>query len=116
MRGMSLLALQRDFQGFLLEASGTLSRQSALQVGLGVYHNAYRVQLCDCLKESFERVFLWLGEDRFMVAARTHIESHPPHGWTLGIYGDGFDQKVVRFCFAKKDETLLAALERLQRL
>ena len=32
------------------------------------------------------------------------------------FYGDGFDQKVVRFCFAKKDETLLAALERLQRL
>jgi len=32
------------------------------------------------------------------------------------FYGDGFDQKVIRFCFAKKDETLLAALERLQRL
>ena len=22
------------------------------------------------------------------------------------FYGDGFDQRVVRFCFAKKDETL----------
>ena len=32
------------------------------------------------------------------------------------FYGDGFDQKVVRFCFAKKDETLLAALERLRKL
>ncbi len=32
------------------------------------------------------------------------------------FYGDGFDQKVVRFCFAKKDETLRAALERLARL
>ena len=32
------------------------------------------------------------------------------------FYGDGFDQRVVRFCFAKKDETLLAALERLARL
>lgn len=32
------------------------------------------------------------------------------------FYGDGFDQKVVRFCFAKKEETLVAALERLQRL
>jgi len=26
------------------------------------------------------------------------------------------DQKVVRFCFAKKDETLNTALERLARL
>lgn len=32
------------------------------------------------------------------------------------FYGDGFDQRVVRFCFAKKDETLLAALSRLQTL
>ncbi len=32
------------------------------------------------------------------------------------FYGDGFDQRVVRFCFAKKDETLNAALERLSRL
>ena len=32
------------------------------------------------------------------------------------FYGDGFDQRVVRFCFAKKDETLHTALERLARL
>jgi methionine transaminase len=32
------------------------------------------------------------------------------------FYGNGFDQRVVRFCFAKKDETLQAALDRLARL
>ncbi len=32
------------------------------------------------------------------------------------FYGDGFDQRVVRFCFAKKDETLQAALQRLAKL
>ncbi len=32
------------------------------------------------------------------------------------FYGDGFDQRVVRFCFAKKDDTLHAALDRLRRL
>ncbi len=32
------------------------------------------------------------------------------------FYGNGFDQHVVRFCFAKKDETLNAALLRLQAL
>jgi methionine aminotransferase len=32
------------------------------------------------------------------------------------FYGDGFDQRVVRFCFAKKDETLNAALQRLAKL
>jgi len=32
------------------------------------------------------------------------------------FYGDGFDQRVVRFCFAKKDDTLRTALDRLARL
>jgi methionine transaminase len=32
------------------------------------------------------------------------------------FYGDGFDQRVVRFCFAKKDETLQLALDRLAKL
>jgi methionine transaminase len=32
------------------------------------------------------------------------------------FYGNGFDQRVVRFCFAKKDETLHAALDRLAKL
>ena len=32
------------------------------------------------------------------------------------FYGNGFEQGVVRFCFAKKDETLHTALQRLARL
>jgi len=32
------------------------------------------------------------------------------------FYGNGFDQRVVRFCFAKQDNTLRLALERLARL
>ena len=32
------------------------------------------------------------------------------------FYGNGFDQHVVRFCFAKKDETLNGALARLAKL
>ncbi len=32
------------------------------------------------------------------------------------FYGDGFDQRVVRFCFAKEDATLDSAIARLQAL
>jgi methionine aminotransferase len=32
------------------------------------------------------------------------------------FYGDRFDQRVIRFCFAKKDETLQLALSRLAKL
>lgn len=32
------------------------------------------------------------------------------------FYGNSFDQRIVRFCFAKKDETLNLALEKLKQL
>jgi methionine aminotransferase len=32
------------------------------------------------------------------------------------FYGNGFDQRVIRFCFAKRDDTLDEALRRLARL
>lgn len=32
------------------------------------------------------------------------------------FYQDGFDERVVRFCFAKKDSTLISAAERLKKL
>ena len=32
------------------------------------------------------------------------------------FYGDSYNQGVVRFCFAKRDDTLLAALARLARI
>ena len=32
------------------------------------------------------------------------------------FYAEGFEQRIVRFCFAKKNETLLLALERLARM
>jgi len=32
------------------------------------------------------------------------------------FHQDGTDHRVIRFCFAKKEETLLAAAERLRRL
>ena len=31
------------------------------------------------------------------------------------LFGDGRDEKVIRFCFAKREDTLAAAFERLQR-
>ena len=55
-----------------------------------------------------------LGETEFCqwLTAEIGVAAIP----LCAFYGNGFDQRVVRFCFAKKDETLNAALERLQSL
>lgn len=93
---MTLAAMQRDFRNWLVDAPVTMESwvDEEARAGLDIYHNAYRVQLVDCLRETFEMTVLWLGDDAFMAAARRHIETTPPHGWTLGVYGDGFDRTL----------------------
>ena len=83
---MSLLALQRDFRRHLTGPAGATQNGFGDRAsdGLAVYHNAYRVQLTDCLAETFARSNAWLGGEAFVAVARAHIECSPPSGWTLG--------------------------------
>lgn len=93
---MTLAALQRDFRSWLIDAPVRMDQwvDEEAGAGLAVYHNAYRVQLVDCLRDTFEKTLLWLGHDAFTEAARSHIENTPPNGWTLGVYGEGFDRTL----------------------
>lgn len=93
---MSLLSLQRDFRGYLLDEANQLDASVSAQaaVGLYVYHNAYRAQLVSALKDSYERLWAWLGDDAFRIAAFDHIAKHPPSSWTMGDYGAEFADTV----------------------
>lgn len=90
---MTLAALQRDFRDWLIDVPVAMDNwvDASARPGLDVYHNAYRVQLVECLKDTFEKTFLWLGEDAFTEAALNYVERTPPSGWTLGVYGKEFD-------------------------
>lgn len=95
---MNLLALQRDFRAWLAEESEVAAERlgASARPGLGVYLNNYRAQLIGCLSESFERVRLWLGEERFESIAAAHIDLTPPHAWTLDAYATGFPDTLER--------------------
>ena len=89
---MSLLALQRDMRDHLLNGEDIAARRvhGESTAGLAVYHNAYRAQLIDCLRDTYEKLAAWLGDDAFEAAARDYVEANPPHSWTLSDYGAGF--------------------------
>lgn len=93
---MSLLALQRDFRAWIVEASHAAADRigPGAQAGLDVYQNNYRASLVACLSETFERVRLWLGEERFLATAAAHIDVTPPHAWTLDAYSAGFPETL----------------------
>lgn len=102
---MSLLALQRDFRDAI--RAETVPDEA----GMTIYHNAYRVQLTDCLAETFARTLAWIGGDAFVEAARDHIERTPPRGWTLSDYGDGFDVTLAKLYPDDPEVAELALIE-----
>lgn len=93
---MNLLALQRNLRDHLIRGCADIGREIRGDPSsrLAVYHHAYRAQLMDCLRDTFERVWAWLGDAGFETAGQKHIELHPPHGWTLADYGNGFDRTL----------------------
>jgi hypothetical protein len=94
---MRLAQLQRDFRAWLVDASDDAARSfgAGAAAGLTVYQNNYRAQLVGCIEQSFPRVHAWLGDDAFLRAAITHIDSHPPGAWTLDVYARNFDETLT---------------------
>ena len=94
---MSLAQLQRDFSAHILTGAAEVEPhiKGGARRGLAVYRHAYRATLTECLRDSFEKTLLWLGEDAFDAAALIHIPGHPPSSWTLADYGRGFDQTLA---------------------
>jgi hypothetical protein len=110
---MMLADMQRDFQTWLVSAtpSAAIGTDARTMAGLAVYQNNYRAQLMGCLEQSYPRLRAWMGEEAFRTAAITHIDSHPPHAWTLDAYADGFDRTLVALFSDNPDVHELAWIE-----
>jgi len=87
---MMLAELQRDFQSWLTSASTDAAARLGDEAGLAVYQNNYRAQLVGCLEQTYPQLRRRIGEDEFLRLSIAHIDSHPPHAWTLDRYGDDF--------------------------
>jgi hypothetical protein len=116
---MKLADLQRNFQSWLVTASddaavclGAGAAAGLLGLsGLSVYQNTYRAQLVGCLEASFPQVRAWLGDDAFLHAVVTHIDSHPPHAWTLDAYASDFGETLASLFPDNPDVHELAWIE-----
>ena len=88
---MNLAELQHTFSNWLVNASDESAQLLGNHTaGLAVYQNNYRAQLVGCLEQAFPNLRRWVGEEAFLAASITHIDSHPPHAWTLDAYPEGF--------------------------
>ncbi|HLZ66532.1 MAG TPA: DNA-binding domain-containing protein [Aliidongia sp.] len=108
-----LADLQRDFRSWLVSASDDAAMRfgAGARAGLAVYQNNYRGQLVDCLELSFPQVRTWMGEEAFRAAAIAHIDSHPPHAWTLDAYARDFPATLAAIYPDNPDLQELAWIE-----
>jgi hypothetical protein len=89
---MSLLAMQREFRGWLCAEDTMIAPRlhGDAMAGLHVYQNNYRSQLVACLEDSFAQTRAWIGGEAFHAAIVAHIDRVPPSSWTLDAYGRDF--------------------------
>jgi hypothetical protein len=111
---MKLLALQRHFETWLRSEPAEVAAHFGkhARAGLAAYLNNYRAQLLSCLSESFPVLRAWIGDTAFEAAAARHIDSVPPHSWTLDAYGVDFPETLRALYPADPEIAELACLER----
>lgn len=110
---MTLAELQRDFRNWLTSAAEDSATRlgGGAMAGLDVYQNNYRAQLVGCLEDAFPKVRAWTGDEIFHKAVVTHIDSHPPHAWTLDAYPSGFGETLANLFPKNPDLQELAWIE-----
>jgi hypothetical protein len=111
---MSLLELQRQFRAHLLDDASPIADQlqgDSPDLGLAVYHHAYRAQLVACLCDTYEKLWAWLGDDAFQAAADRYVAAHPPQSWTLSDYGATFPTRLAELYPDDPEVAELASLD-----
>lgn len=104
---MKLLALQ---QTFMAEISGDDDLPCS-SPGMAIYRNAYRGRLIAALESGYERTRRWVGEAAFERAAAHYVLTHPPHGWTLDLFGAEFSETLAELFAGDPEVAELAWLE-----
>lgn len=97
---MRLIEWQQALEAYLLNPNpvpsptlrDTLIGGPTLDVdlGLAIYHNAYRARLLEVLRGDFEAVHQWLGDDEFAALSQAYIDAHPPRHFSLRWLGADF--------------------------
>jgi hypothetical protein len=96
-QGPALLDLQTDWVASVLQ--DPQPKDAPMRLGLadsvsdtpaqrfGIYHRAYRLRLCEVLRESFAKTCAYMGSDLFDEQVTVFVVQQPPTERNLGRYG-----------------------------
>jgi len=88
-----LPALQDAFQSYLRHRPSDIAEhvrpgpRTTVEVGLGVYRDAYALRLIEALGEDFTALRAWLGDDAFAALVRGYLDRSPSRAFTVRELG-----------------------------
>lgn len=89
-----LLHLQERFQEFLLSGQSEIfdsiiqTELVSADTRLGIYRDAYKLRLIECLSSNFPALSTYLGTEQFNEFATLYINAHPSSYRSIRWYGD----------------------------
>ncbi|UPG96048.1 DNA-binding domain-containing protein [Luteibacter aegosomatissinici] len=92
---MKLVDLQRALLASLNDAGTPVTADPR---GVRVYANNHRGQLLGSLRDTYERVALWMGDEVFETLALAYIDQNPSAAWSLNHYGQSFPAYLAGAC------------------
>lgn len=116
---MKLADLQSRFQAAILDGGDGIlaaipdSPREKKEVLFGVYRDAYVLRLAGIVKEDFERVHTYIGDDAFDDLADSYIAEHLSHSPNARYYSQRFPDFVAQHALAKA-QPMVAEIARLE--
>lgn len=95
-----------------LQASLVGSPTLSVELGLQIYHHAYRARLLGVLREDFPAVHYWLGDEQFDQLASAYLQDNPSRHFSLRWLGERFADFIEQNQHAEQ----MPALVELARL
>lgn len=120
---MRLREWQLAFETFLLDEAATanLTLEKSLiggptldiGTGLAIYHNAYKARLLEVLRNDFEVIWQWMGDEEFDLLATAYLRQYPSAHYSLRWLGKGFEDFIREYLVPEQCAPLaeMAALE-----
>ena len=107
--------LQHRFQHYLIEGDESIeqdivsSEDALAEHRLGVYYNAYRIRLIDCLAVDYAALEKHLGRERFETLALDYLHRFPSTHPSVRWFGDRLPEYMRKF-YKGDDAELLGEL------
>lgn len=113
---MQLSQWQQELEAYLLgddsvaseQLRATLVGSSALDIdlGLAIYHNAYRSRLIETLRGDYTAVHGWMGDEEFDALALAYINAYPPTHFSLRWLGAKFAEFIEAHLIPEQAQSL----------